>query len=298
MVPPNGRADAARPLAPSAGRCTPPGCFLWSSHAPYPPPCRCLDTHRPTGVMAAPRSATPRWRGKTDPRHSHGPADRHSAPAPLRWPTAPWDVWKPLSATGLDCAAGGGLPPPPPPNPDAHSRPARPAPARWACTTRTTPCALSPGPAPRTRTRPDEQRSSDPLGPYCRPRTSDAAVVRPPHPARGAPSAPPQGGSRAWQRPPTEGRGVQMYRRRNDGSAGDGGTARRVSREVGASKDAVWFLRLEAPIAGIAGAPMIPRGSCAGAPPIVIRRPATRRGRSLGRLRARAPPGASRARQA
>ena len=40
-----------------------------------------------------------------------------------------------------------------------------------------------------------------------------------------------QGGSQAWSSPPpTEGWRVQMFRRRNDGSAGGGGTARRISR--------------------------------------------------------------------
>ena len=69
-----------------------------------------------------------------------------------------------------------------------------------------------------------------------------------------------------------------MYRRRNDGSAGGGGTARRISREVGASKDAIWFLRLEAPDAGIVGALMAPCDSCAGTPPFVIRQLTTPRG--------------------
>ena len=88
-----------------------------------------------------------------------------------------------------------------------------------------------------------------------------------------------QGGSQAWSSPPpTEGWRVQMFRRRNDGSAGGGGTARRISREVGASKDAIWFLRLEAPDAGIVGALMAPCDSCAGTPPFVIRQLTTPRG--------------------
>ena len=83
-----------------------------------------------------------------------------------------------------------------------------------------------------------------------------------------------RGGSPAGpSQPTTEGRRCQIYRRRNDGSAGGGAKARRISREVNASKDAVSNLRLEGPNTGITGALMALRGSCAGELPFVVRQP-------------------------
>ena len=143
-------------------------------------------------------------------------------------------------------------------------------------------CATPPS-ATDAYTQLDGQRFSDPQDSQGRPRTSDAAVARPPHPAHGAPSPLAEAALRPGLRSQRRRGGEVRY---TDGETtaarGGGAKARRISRfksqEVNASKDAVSDLRLEAPNTGITGALAAPRGSCAGELPFVVSQPQTHRG--------------------
>jgi hypothetical protein len=193
---------AARPTAASRGRPTP------HTHSPAVLS-TCTDPPASRQPHAAPHPGGGARRTRAT---SHGPADRQGAPAPLRRPTAPLDVCKQPSATGLDCAANGGLP-----------APHRPTSKRTAPSRRTGTCAVG------------VHDAHDPLS--AAPRSSPShmhptrrpAILRPtglsgppPHlgycrgpPAASSPwcsEAAAQGGSPARPSPPpTEGWGVQMY---------------------------------------------------------------------------------------
>ena len=255
---------AARPTAASRSRPTPhthsPAVFLPRTH--------------PT-ASRQPHAAPPPGGGARRVRAaSHELAVRHDALAPLRRPTTLWDVWKRPWAPGLDCTDHRGLSGPHRPTPNRHGAVPPGRHLHGGRTRRLRPPVRYPPVSPprmySTR-RPAIVRPTGLSGPAqhlgcCRgPPAASSPRCSEPSGRGGSPAGPSQ--------PTTEGRRCQIYRRRNDGSAGGGAKARRISREVNASKDAVSNLRLEGPNMGITGALMALRGSCAGELPFVVRQP-------------------------